>query len=224
MSAHLFVTSSGTGIGKTYVTALLIRQLRAKEQNPHAFKPVVSGFDPVCAEESDPGVLLASLNRPLTKKNMDDISPWRFAGAMAPNMAAKREGRELIFDHVIGSCQTAMEKTPLLIEGVGGIMAPIAQNKLNIDWIMALNMPAILVVGSYLGTISHTLTAVDAFKTRHLDLAGIVISESEESPVPLEETVEAIRDHVPGIPLMAVTRQPPKAWKSHPDLTHLISR
>lgn len=224
MSAHLFVTSSGTDIGKTYVTALLIRQLKAKEQPPHAFKPVVSGFDPVYAEESDPGVLLAALNRPLTEKNIDYMSPWRFADAMAPNMAAKREGRELIFDHVVASCRTAMEKSPLLIEGVGGIMAPIAQNKLNIDWIAELNMPAILVVGSYLGTISHTLTAVDAFKTRHLDLAGVVISESEESPVPLEETVEAIRTHVPGVPLTAVTRQPLKEWRRHPDLTHLILR
>ncbi len=223
MSVRLFVTSSGTGIGKTYVTALLTRQLRVKGQGPTVFKPVVSGFDPACAAESDSGILLAAQDRPFTDESLNEISPWRFAAALAPDMAAKREGRDLPFEEVVGFCRSALETPPVLIEGVGGIMAPLAQRRLNIDWLAALHIPALLVVGSYLGTISHTLTAANALKTRYLELAGILISESEESPVPLEETAEAIRSHVPGARIATLPRRPLDAWESQPDLTHLVS-
>ncbi len=223
MSARLFVTSSGTDIGKTYVTALLIRQLKAKGHEPYVLKPVVSGFDPDHASESDPGVLLAAQGRPLTDDVLDEISPWRFAAALAPDMAARREGRDLKFDEVVEFCRKDRKADITIIEGVGGVMAPIAQGRLNIDWLATLQIPALLVVGSYLGTISHTLTAANALKTRYLTLAGIVISESEESPVPLEETADAIGAHVPGVSIAMLARRGPDDWESHPDLTYLMS-
>ena len=92
MSAY-FVSATGTDIGKTFVARGLIRALRARGRNVAALKPVVSGFEPSEAAGSDSGLLLAALGRPVTLDAISEISPWRFAAPLAPDMAAAREGR-----------------------------------------------------------------------------------------------------------------------------------
>jgi len=91
----------------------------------------------------------------------------------------------------------------LLIEGVGGIMVPLDDERTILDVMMALRLPLILVAGSYLGTISHTLTALDALYRRDLDVTAIIVSETPGSTVPLDDTVKAIArfaDPVIGLP------------------------
>jgi len=80
----LFVTSTGTGIGKTFVTAALVKHLRAQGRAVDAFKPVLSGFDPGNAEDSDTGVLLNALGRKPIQEEFDRISPWRFPHRSRP--------------------------------------------------------------------------------------------------------------------------------------------
>ena len=81
---------------------------------------------------------------------------------------------------------------PLLIEGIGGAMVPLNERHTVLDWIAELGAPALVVTGSYLGTISHTLTTLAAIRGRGVPIAGLVISESAESPVALTETAETI--------------------------------
>ena len=90
------------------------------------------------------------------------MSPWRFAAPLAPDMAAAREGRALDFDRPDRVCRHAIDARTdvLLIEGIGGIMVPLDERHTVLDWMVALRLPVLLVAGSYLGTISHTLTAV----------------------------------------------------------------
>ena len=92
MSA-IFITATGTDIGKTFVAAGLIRHLRAAGRSVDALKPVVTGFDPLDAAASDTGVLLSALGRPVTPAEIDRISPWRFRAPLSPDMAARRENR-----------------------------------------------------------------------------------------------------------------------------------
>ena len=80
----------------------------------------------------------------------------------------------------------------LLIEGVGGIMVPLDDERTVLDVMMALRLPLILVTGSYLGTISHTLTALDSLFRRDLNVLAIIVSETPGSTVPLDDTVAAI--------------------------------
>ena len=87
-----FVTGTGTDIGKTFVTAGLIRHLRNQGRPVEAFKPVVSGFDAALPGLSDPAVLLAALRRASNLEEIARISPWRFAAPLSPDMAA-RAGR-----------------------------------------------------------------------------------------------------------------------------------
>ena len=112
----------------------------------------------------------------------------------------------------------------LLIEGVGGVMVPLSDEHMVRDWIAALAAPAVVVVGSYLGTISHTLSAVETLRGRNLPVAGVVVSESVESPVPLAETGETLRRFLPGVPVETLPRldHGPHAWRAAPDLSGLV--
>jgi dethiobiotin synthetase len=190
----IFITGTGTDVGKTYVTASLIRHLRRMGRNVEALKPVVSGFDPAMPATSDPGVLLTALGLSITLEDIARIAPWRYRAAMSPDMAARLEGQAIDVDSVIAFCQTAIQQRRdiLLIEGAGGIMAPLDDQRTVLDLMMALKLPLILVAGSYLGTISHTLTALDALFRRNLKVLTTIVSETPHSTVPLADTVDAI--------------------------------
>jgi dethiobiotin synthetase len=217
----VFVTSTGTEIGKTFVTAGLVRHFRSSGRAVNAIKPVVSGFDPDMAADSDPGVLLQALDRPLTTDEIARISPWRFKAAIAPDMAAKREGRSVDFRALVRFCESAMApKEILLIEGVGGVMVPLDDRHTVIDWICALRIPVILVVGSYLGTISHTLTALHVLAQRNLETTAIVISETPGSTVSLDDTVTSIKRFGDLIDIAVLPRLPPGEM-AHPGFARL---
>lgn len=96
----------------------------------------------------------------------------------------------------------------MLIEGVGGVMVPLGPRHTVLDWITALETATLLVVGSYLGTLSHTLTAVEALRARGIEPVGIVISESEESPVPLSETRATLSNFLPSMMIATMDRAP----------------
>ncbi len=193
MSA-IFITATGTDVGKTFVAASLIRHLRQMGRQVDAIKPVVSGFDPAQAAKSDPGVLLQALGLPVTAQELDRISPWRFRDAVSPDLAAAREGSLIDVDGVISFCQMAVDQRReiLLIEGIGGIMVPLDAERTILDVMMALQLPLILVAGSYLGTISHTLTALDALYRRGLRVMATIVNETPGSTVPLDDTVATL--------------------------------
>ena len=208
MSA-IFITATGTDVGKTHVAASLIRHLRQMGRLVDAIKPVVSGYDPTQAAASDPGVLLHALGLPVTEHEIDRISPWRFSAALSPDLAAAREARGIDVDTVIKFCRTAIDRRRdiLLIEGSGGIMVPLDGERTMLDVMMALQLPLILVAGSYLGTISHTLTALDALYRRNMRVLAIVVSETPGSTVPLDDTVAAVARFAE--PVIGLPRQKP---------------
>jgi dethiobiotin synthetase len=194
MSA-LFVTATGTDVGKTFVTEGIIRALRHAGREVDALKPVISGFDMSAANVSDSGRLLTALGRDLSETEIDAISPWRFKAALSPDMAARMEGGSIDFAALLDFCRQriAAQAGTLMIEGVGGVMVPIDERHTVLDWMGALNLPVLLVAGSYLGTISHTLSALDVLTRRGLTVTAVVVSESAGSTVDLEETVATIR-------------------------------
>jgi dethiobiotin synthetase len=222
---RLFVTASGTGVGKTLVTAALAYRLRAAGRTVRLLKPVISGYGPATHGESDTAVLLDSLDLDHTPAAIDALSPFRFEAPLSPDMAAAREGRAIDFDALLGICRAAAAgpEDVLLVEGVGGVMVPLTADRTVLDWITALDMPCLLVVGSYLGTISHTLTAVEALRRRRAAVAAIVISESEESPVPPAETQATIHRFLPDIRIAVLPRLDGDVpWRRAPDLTALL--
>jgi dethiobiotin synthetase len=204
----LFVTATGTDIGKTFVTAGLIRHIRAAGGAVSAIKPVVSGFDPDDWQGSDPGVLLAALGRPLTLEEVDGVSPWRFKAPLSPHTAAQRESRAIAFQDVVAFCRRAMaaRRGVLLVEGIGGVMVPLDDRHSVLDLMSMLRIPIILVAGSYVGTLSHTLTALEVVARRNLDIAAVVVSESNGSAASLEDTVATLQVFAETIDVVGIPR------------------
>ena len=207
MSA-IFITATGTDIGKTYLATALIRHLRGKRHAVDALKPVVTGFDPARPEASDSGRLLASLGRPVTPDEIARISPWRYSAPLSPDMAAAREGRALDFDQLVDFSRKAMREHlgQLLIEGIGGIMVPLDARRTVLDWMSALKLPLLLVAGSYLGSISHTLTCLDVLRRRELSVRAVVVNESPGSTVSVAETIDSVSRFAQLIPVLALLR------------------
>jgi dethiobiotin synthetase len=104
------------------------------------------------------------------------------------------EGQRIDVDHVIAFCQRAIADNPgvVLIEGIGGIMVPLDGERTILDVMMALGAPLILVTGSYLGSISHTLTALDSLFVREMNVLSVIVSETPGSTVPLANVVATI--------------------------------
>ena len=223
MSA-IFVTATGTDVGKTFVAASLIRHLRRLGHAVDAIKPVVSGFDPAQAATSDPGILLEALGAPVTPHEIERIAPWRFRDPVSPDLAAAREGRRIDVDQVTAFCQSAVaqHRGVLLIEGVGGIMVPLDGERTILDVMMALRLPLILVAGSYLGTISHTLTALRVLAQRNLTVAAVAVSASVAPGAPLDETVATIGRFADLIEVVGVPRLTGDAHR-HPAIARLAT-
>jgi dethiobiotin synthetase len=195
LTPSLFVAGAGTDVGKTFVAAHLIRALVARGVAVDALKPVVSGFDPTDWADSDPGRLLAALGRPLDAANLEAISPWRYAAPLSPDMAARLEGRAVDCAAAIALCRAriaALPGTLVVVEGAGGVMSPVDEGTTGLDLMAGIGAPAVLVGGSYLGAISHTLTAIEALRGRGLALKAVVVSESPAAGTPFAETVAAV--------------------------------
>ncbi len=209
----IFVTGAGTDIGKTYVACALLRALREAGRPVLALKPVVSGLAPMGDPDfdaSDTARLLEAAGVALTRDAVEACSPWRFAAPLSPDMAAAAEGRTLALADVIDwSRRQIAQAAPgdvVLIEGVGGVMSPIAQDGLVLDWIAALAQPVLLVCGSYLGAISHALTALAALRGRGVEVAGLLVSETHGATVPLDATISALARYVGDVPLYLLAR------------------
>jgi len=203
-----FITATGTDIGKTFVATELIRHFRRIGRAIDALKPVVTGFDPAQAETSDPGRLLSALGKPIVADEIARISPFRFAAPLAPDLAARRENCTLDFAALVAFSQRAVRdhQGTLLIEGIGGIMTPLDERHSVLDWMAALRVPLVLVAGSYLGSVSHTLTCLDVLQRHALAIRVLVVSETPGSTVPLADTVESVARFAPSIPVVGRAR------------------
>jgi dethiobiotin synthetase len=206
----VFITGTGTDVGKTFVAAGLIRYFRGLGQPVAALKPLVSGFDPAAPSGSDPAILLEALGREVKPEEFQRVSPWRFRAPLSPDMAARAENKAIDLQAVVDFCRVAIagNEGALLIEGIGGIMVPLDERRTALDLMIALNLPLILVGGGYLGTLSHVLSAQDVILRHALELRAIVVSETEGVPAPLDATLATLANFAKA-PLLGLRRQVP---------------
>lgn len=229
---RFFVTGVGTDIGKTFLTAALTWQLRKQGKQVLALKPVASGFDEKNSEASDSAVLLRAMEQPITHQAIAAISPWRFAAPLSPDMAAAREGRSVPLKALAQFCDAhkAYAADYLLIEGAGGVMTPVNETHSMLDWMALQNCKIILVTGTYLGSISHTLTALAALLARGLHVQTVVINTSANAAVSAEETRASLAAHAPGV-LFTITprfaasgsKNIDSGFKHMPDVTSIVT-
>lgn len=198
MVGHFFITATGTDIGKTFVLLQLCEKLKKNNQKFNAIKPVISGFS-----EDDPNTdsakILKILSKDLNQENLNQISPWRFKAPLSPNIAARLENKKIDFEKLVEFCQAkiALAKKAnqhFFIEGAGGVMTPITDDKTYLDLIIALKMPVILVVGNYLGTISHTLTALRVMESCEIKTDRIILNCQKSDKIDPKQNLEILRN------------------------------
>ena len=205
-----FIFGTGTDIGKTFLVENLCRNF----PSAMAIKPIASGFKDDDENSDSAKILSAinnsqislNVNPSLPKvdlessvelhsdrlkvtSKLDDISPWRFEEAVSPHFAAKNSSMEINFLDVKNFCQEkiALAKTNnqlLFIEAAGGVMTPINDEKTFLDLVADLKIPTLLVSANYLGSISHTLCAVTALKSRNVVIEKIIINEDLPTQLP----------------------------------------
>jgi len=201
----LFVTAAGTDIGKTYVCCRLIENLSGRYRL-RCIKPVVSGFDPCAIDSTDTALLLRAQGRTVDAAAIEATSPWRFSAALSADMAAARESRRIPMHELLAFSEPGPDIEINLIEGIGGVMSPIDDEHTVLDWIAALDTKTLLVSGSYLGSLSHTLTAFEVLAHRGKTPIAIVVSQSVSEPIRVEETVASLARHCHDIPITVLRR------------------
>ncbi len=211
MSKAYFITATGTDLGKTWIAAGLVAACRARGVPVRALKPVMSGFDPARPGECDAARILdagGAAQKVGDGETVAAIAPWRFTAPLSPDLAAAREGRCIDFDALVGWCRREIDANAglLLVEGIGGAMVPLDARHTVRDWIAALGIPVLLVAGSHLGALSHTLTALAALREVGVAPAAIVVNESADSAVSLDDTLASLGPHVGGVPLLVLRR------------------
>lgn len=169
MTQVYFITGTDTEIGKTHATCALLATADARGLRAAALKPVAAGTDNN-GHNDDVVRLMAAANVVLP---VTTVNPWLLQEPLSPHIAARRAGMEITIPPIIECFHAACEQTDLLlVEGVGGLYAPLSDTLSQPDLIRELDIPVILVVGLRLGCLNHALLTAAALRQEGLDLAG----------------------------------------------------
>jgi len=163
----IFITGTDTGVGKTVLTCLLARHLRAAGLRVAVLKPICSGG------RDDARALHAALDGTLT---LDEINPWHFRAALAPLLAARREGRRVRLAEVLAHVRRFEKKLDVvLIEGAGGLLSPLGKGFNARDLIVKLRATPVVVCPNRLGAVNQTLLVLDALPRAVVARAHVVL-------------------------------------------------
>lgn len=167
MTAIYFITGTDTGIGKTVLTALLVRHLRASGVRAMAVKPLCSGG------RYDARILRRAQRNALT---LDEINPWHFRAPLAPLLAARREQLTVKRADMLRFIRATAEKCEvLLVEGAGGLLTPLGENFDARDLILELRAKPIVVSSNRLGTINQVRLVLAALPKVVANSAQVVL-------------------------------------------------
>ena len=194
-----FVTSTGTDLGKTFISKNIIEIFKKKNITISPYKPIISGVNRDNIFSSDSAKLLKVLQSKVTIKDIYRISPWVFKKPIAPTLAAKKEKKELKYLSVKDWLKKEINilKTEYaLIEGAGGLLVPIGQKKTFLNLIHELELPVVLVVGNYLGAISHTISLIKNIELLKIKVINIVLNEHCIKQLKIEETESILRENL----------------------------
>ncbi len=190
---NYFITGTDTGVGKTYVTKLILESLRAEGAYPVGFKPVS------CGDREDAN-LLASASGGL---DVDEINPLHFSSPLAPHTAALLENRTLDPAILIDSYREISGKyDQVFVEGAGGWEVPLTEDYFISDLAKDLAIPVIVVAANRLGALNHILLTVNAIRAKGLTCAGIILNQLEDEMDTPMITNKGILESLTDVPLL----------------------
>lgn len=174
---NFFITGTDTGVGKTYVTRLMIEALRSEGRAAAGFKPIS------CGDREDAKILAATSG----DVHLDEINPVHFDSGLAPHVAALLENKCIEPAQLLESYHALAGKFEnVLVEGAGGWQVPITERYFISDLAKDLGLPVILVAANRLGALNHILLTLAAIEAKGLRCAGIVLNQlGDEMDTPM---------------------------------------
>ncbi|MFI4984481.1 MAG: dethiobiotin synthase [Solirubrobacterales bacterium] len=185
----LFVTGTDTGVGKTIVSAALLAAMAAEGEPVRAHKPVMTGLDEQPDGDAD-GAWPADHELLGAAAGMapDDVAPLRYGPAVSPDLAAALAGERVEPARLLAAARAAGEDETLVVEGVGGLLSPLAADFTVCDLAAALALPVLVAARPGLGTINHTLLTIRAARAARLDVRAVVLTPWPRGPSALERS------------------------------------
>jgi dethiobiotin synthetase len=177
----LFVTGTGTGVGKTIVSAALLAAMRAAGEPVRAYKPVLTGLDePTGVWPPDHELLALAAGM-----SPEDVAPLRYGPAVSPHLAAQLASESIDPAGLVARAREQPART-VVVEGVGGLLAPLSGDYSVRDLAVELGLPLVIAASPTLGTINHTLLTIEAARDAGLDVRAVVLTPWPTEPSRME--------------------------------------
>lgn len=207
----VFVTGTGTEVGKTVVAAAIARTLTGEGRRVAVFKPAVTGLDE--GVETDHELLRRASG---SSQSDEEIAPYRYGPPASPHLAAAMAGEEIDPERLRRTAgEAAAGAEAIVCEGVGGLLVPLSPGYLVRDLAADLGYPLVIVAGPGLGTINHTLLTVEAARAAGLEVSSVVLNPWPEDPSEIErsnrETIAALAG-APVLTLPQLDLVEPGSW------------
>lgn len=216
MGKGVFVTGTDTGAGKTIVTAGLVGLLINDGLDVGVMKPIETG----CPKRNGRLVPRDAIFLKVVSGSKDGLSlinPYRLSKPLAPLIAAEIDHKKIELGKISSAYKKLREKHDIIfVEGAGGLLVPLTGKLTNLDLIVKLALPVIVVVGSKLGAVNHTLLTLNWARENGIKIIGLVINRPNPNPSPRKNLAEKtnpmlirffagvpILGEVPYIPLIA---------------------
>ncbi|MBI5886562.1 MAG: dethiobiotin synthase [Deltaproteobacteria bacterium] len=171
-----FIIATDTGVGKTFIACGLAKAFRSMGLSVGVMKPFESG----CGVRNGalvPADALALIKAASSTDPLDLVNPYRFRAALAPNIAARLERKKINLEKIKKAFKMIADGYDVtLVEGAGGILSPITNAMSNADLALLMGLPVIIVVPSRLGAINQALLAIEAARTRGLEVSAVVLN------------------------------------------------
>ncbi len=209
----VFISGTGTDVGKTIVTAALNRALwswhTANFKAFLAIKPIQTGVS--STQNATTGILDSSIyTHALGHIKVPDIYKPKtihsFTLPASPHLAAKDENKSLCVNNLCSEITSLQsENVPMLLEGAGGVCVPLNQGETSLDLMQSLAMPVLLVMHNTLGALNHVLLSLEALKMRGLKVIAIVSTEKEKhNSIIKQDNIAFLKEYAPHIPIYSL--------------------
>ena len=198
-----FVSGTDTGIGKTHVSAALVRALRRSGIAAMGMKPVASGCDstPMGLRNAD---ALALIEAAGVELRYEDVNPYAFRDPIAPHLAAADKGIVIEPQRIVEAFERLRGDSDfVVVEGVGGWLAPLGEALMQADLVHALKLPVLLVVGLRLGCLNHALLTARAIEADGCELIGWVGNRIDVDMLRAEDNIDTLKARIQA-PLLGI--------------------
>jgi dethiobiotin synthetase len=193
----MFVTGTDTGVGKTLASCTLVHALRARGLRAVGMKPLASGCEATrggLRNEDALALQAASDPRPA----YEDVNPFALPAPLAPEIAAREASIAVSLPPILAAhARLAAQADAVVVEGVGGWMAPLAGDLMQADLVRALDLPVVLVVGLRLGCLNHAYLSARAIEADGCRLAGWIGTGVDPGMLRIDENRALLADRLP---------------------------